>query len=161
LLIAGGPEAYVSPSWYAAKAEHGKVVPTWNYAAVHLIGTLRIHQDGEWLRRAVTELTDVHESGRRNRWHVDDAPERYINAQLNGIVGIEFTVIRVEGKAKFSQNRSEADQLGVIAGLRIDDDASGAPVGTTEVADAMESRRRAVENRPDASLAASDPDDRH
>ena len=118
LLICSGPEAYVSPSWYAAKAEHGKVVPTWNYSAVHLTGTVRVHHDPEWLRRAVTELTGNHEAGRPHPWQVSDAPEAYIAAQLNGIVGIEFTVTSVEGKAKLSQNRSAADQAGVIAGLR-------------------------------------------
>jgi transcriptional regulator len=120
LLIAAGPDAYISPSWYAAKAEHGKVVPTWNYSAVHLTGTVRVHQDSEWLRRAVTDLTDTHEAGREHRWQVTDAPETYIDAQLNGIVGIEFTVTRVEGKAKLSQNRSEADRRGVVVGLRED-----------------------------------------
>jgi transcriptional regulator len=120
LLIIGGPAAYVSPTWYAAKAEHGKVVPTWNYDAVHLTGTVRVHQDSEWLRRAVTELTETHEAGREHPWQVTDAPEPYIAAQLNGIVGIEFTVTRVEGKAKLSQNRSEADRRGVVVGLRED-----------------------------------------
>jgi transcriptional regulator len=133
LLIAGGPEAYISPSWYAAKAEHGKVVPTWNYSAVHLTGTVRIHQDSDWVRRAVTELTETHENGRAHPWHVTDAPEPYIAAQLNGIVGLEFTVTRVEGKAKLSQNRSEADRAGVVAGLRDErlappDDAAAAAV---------------------------------
>lgn len=118
LLIVGGAEAYVSPSWYAAKAEHGKVVPTWNYTAVHLTGTVRVHQDSEWLRSAVTELTNTHEAGREERWQVTDAPEQYIEAQLRGIVGIEVTVTRVEGKAKLSQNRSPADREGVIDGLR-------------------------------------------
>ncbi|SDJ48684.1 negative transcriptional regulator, PaiB family [Frankineae bacterium MT45] len=118
LLIASGPEAYISPSWYAAKAEHGKVVPTWNYSAVHLFGTVRVHHDAQWLRDAVTELTDKDETGREHPWQVTDAPEAYIAAQLNGILGIEFTVTHVEGKAKLSQNRSEADQDGVIAGLR-------------------------------------------
>jgi transcriptional regulator len=120
LLITGGAEAYISPSWYAAKAEHGKVVPTWNYSAVHLTGTVRVHHDNEWLRRAVTDLTNAHEAGREHRWQVSDAPDTYIDGQLNGIVGIEFTVTRVEGKAKLSQNRSEADRRGVVAGLRAD-----------------------------------------
>src|SRR5690348_2178259 len=120
LLIIGGADAYISPSWYAAKAEHGKVVPTWNYSAVHLSGTINVHHDSDWLRGAVTALTDTHEGGREHRWQVSDAPQTYIDAQLNGIVGVEFTVTRVEGKAKLSQNRSEADQAGVIAGLRGD-----------------------------------------
>jgi transcriptional regulator len=138
LLIAGGPEAYISPTWYAAKAEHGKVVPTWNYSAVHLTGTVRVHHDPEWIRRAVTELTDTHEAGRDHRWHVTDAPEPYIQAQLNGIVGIEFAVRRVEGKAKLSQNRSAADRTGVIAGLRADRLEPHDAAGAAAVADAME-----------------------
>ena len=120
LLIISGPEAYISPSWYAAKAEHGKVVPTWNYSSVHLTGTVRVHQELEWLRDAVTNLTETHETTREHPWHVTDAPEPYIEAKLNGIVGVEFTVTRIEGKAKLSQNRSQADQTGVIAGLHAD-----------------------------------------
>lgn len=117
LLICTGPDAYISPSWYAAKAEHGRVVPTWNYTAVHLSGPVRVHTDREWLRDAVTELTDLHEGGRADRWRVTDAPEEYVHGQLGGIVGIELTVTKVEGKAKLSQNRSEADRRGAIAGL--------------------------------------------
>ena len=117
LLIVPGPDAYVSPSWYAAKAEHGKVVPTWNYSAVHLTGTVTTHHDQEWLRAAVTELTDTHESGRLHPWQVADAPETYVDGQLRGIIGLEFRVTRVEGKAKLSQNRSAADRRGVVAGL--------------------------------------------
>jgi transcriptional regulator len=138
LLIAAGPDAYISPSWYAAKAEHGKVVPTWNYSAVHLTGTVRVHQDSEWLRRAVTDLTDTHEAGREHRWQVTDAPETYIDAQLNGIVGIEFTVTRVEGKAKLSQNRSRADQAGVIEGLRADRLHPHAAAAAATMADAIQ-----------------------
>jgi transcriptional regulator len=117
LLICSGPEAYISPSWYAAKTEHGKVVPTWNYSAVHLSGTVHVHEDRDWLRDVVTRLTGVHEDVRREPWHVGDAPEQYIEGQLGGIVGLEITVTRVEGKAKLSQNRSEADRRGVVAGL--------------------------------------------
>lgn len=118
LLIAAGPEAYVSPSWYPSKAEHGRVVPTWNYLAVHLTGTVRVHDDSAWILDAVTRLTNHHEGGRHNRWHVADAPDDFIEAQLKAIVGIEIHVDRVEAKAKLSQNRPEADQIGVIAGLR-------------------------------------------
>jgi transcriptional regulator len=138
LLIAGGPDAYISPSWYAAKAEHGKVVPTWNYTAVHLTGTVRVHQDSDWLRHAVTALTEAHETRRDSPWQVTDAPEQYIAAQLNGIVGVEFTVTRVEGKAKLSQNRSEADQAGVITGLRADRLDRRDAVAAAAVADGME-----------------------
>jgi transcriptional regulator len=118
LVICSGPDAYISPSWYAAKQEHGRVVPTWNYTAVQLSGRVRTHQDPEWLRSVVTELTETHEALLPHPWQVTDAPDAFIDAQLNGIVGIELTVERFEGKAKLSQNRSEADRLGVIAGLR-------------------------------------------
>lgn len=118
LLIVTGPDAYVSPNWYASKAEHGKVVPTWNYTAVQLSGTARVHHDPEWLRAAVTDLTDVHESGLDRSWQVTDAPAAYVDGQLRGIVGVEFAVRTVHGKAKLSQNRSEADRLGVVGGLR-------------------------------------------
>ena len=133
LLIVTGPDAYISPTWYAAKAEHGKVVPTWNYGAVHLTGFARVHEDTEWLRAAVTDLTDHHEE-RRNRppWQVTDAPAPYIEGQLRGIVGIELAVTGVEGKAKLSQNRSTADREGVIEGLR-----GEGRVGDQGVADAM------------------------
>jgi transcriptional regulator len=137
LLIVPGPEAYISPSWYAAKVEHGKVVPTWNYTAVHLGGTVRVHEETEWLRAAVTELTEVHERGREHPWQVTDAPAAYVDGQLHGIVGLEITVDQVEGKAKLSQNRSEADQSGVVDGLEAE---SGA--GAHEIARAMTSARR-------------------
>jgi transcriptional regulator len=118
LLICTGDQAYISPSWYAAKAEHGRVVPTWNYSAVHLTGTAQVHDDPGWVRAAVERLTEAHEGTRAQPWQVADAPEPYIAGQLKGIVGIEVTVQRVEGKAKLSQNRSSADRAGVIAGLR-------------------------------------------
>jgi transcriptional regulator len=118
LVIVGGPEAYVSPSWYAAKAEHGKVVPTWNYSAVHLTGVARVRDDPGWVRMAVEELTKEHEQDREQSWHVTDAPNSYIDGQLRGIVGVELMLTRVEGKAKLSQNRSRADREGVVTGLR-------------------------------------------
>jgi transcriptional regulator len=121
LLIVTGPDAYVSPSWYATKAEHGKVVPTWNYSAVHLTGPARVHEDPEWLRMAVEMLTEEHESEREDRWKVTDAPSPYVEGQLRGIVGVEVTVTKVEGKAKLSQNRSRGDRQGVVVGLRQSD----------------------------------------
>lgn len=131
LAIVGGPQAYISPSWYAAKAEHGRVVPTWNYSAVHLTGTVRVHDDPAWVREAVTSLTDHHEGRRERPWAVTDAPETYVDKNLKAIVGLELTVERVEAKAKLSQNRSDADRAGVVAGLR----AEG---GDPAVADAMD-----------------------
>lgn len=112
-----GPDAYISPNWYPAKKEHGKAVPTWNYAVIHAVGQLVIHDDADWLREAVTRLTDRHEGGRSDGWKVSDAPEDFVKAQLRGIVGVELVLTGIEGKAKLSQNRNEADRAGVIAGL--------------------------------------------
>ena len=130
LAIIAGPQAYISPTWYAAKVEHGRVVPTWNYSSVHLTGTIRVHDDPEWVRRAVTDLTDRHEQPRAEPWAVTDAPETYVDKNLKAIVGLEMTVTRVEAKAKLSQNRSDADQSGVVAGLAADgaDPAAGPPL---------------------------------
>jgi transcriptional regulator len=133
LLICEGPQAYISPSWYAAKYEHGKVVPTWNYHAVHLSGTVRVHHEPEWLHQAVERLTVRHEHSRAQPWQLGDAPEAYVRGQLAGIVGLEITVARVEAKAKLSQNRSAADRRGVVDGLR-DEHRPGASL----IADAME-----------------------
>jgi transcriptional regulator len=133
LLIVTGPEAYISPSWYASKADHGRVVPTWNYLAVHITGTVRVHHDSDWLLTAVTDLTDRHEADRADRWHVTDAPSDHITSQLKAIVGIEMQIERVEGKAKLSQNRSEPDRQGVIEGLRHEPDVRSG----TAVAEAM------------------------
>ncbi|MCU1688097.1 MAG: transcriptional regulator [Jatrophihabitantaceae bacterium] len=117
LAIFAGVDAYVSPGLYASKAEHGRVVPTWNYEVLHVHGALIAHDDVDWLRAQVQRLTDRHEAGRAQPWRVTDAPERFVAGQLRAIVGLELSVARVEGKAKLSQNRPEADQLGVIVGL--------------------------------------------
>src|SRR5215216_1121596 len=98
-----GPHAYVSPSWYASKREHGKVVPTWNYVAVHAYGPVEFFDDTTRLYDIVTRLTDLHEGPRAERWHVTDAPERFIQAQLRGIVGLCMPITRIEGKRKMSQ----------------------------------------------------------
>jgi transcriptional regulator len=118
LAIVTGPEAYVSPSWYESKARHGRVVPTWNYEAVHLTGPVAFHRDPQWLRGVVTRLTQRHEASREHPWAVSDAPPDYVDGQLRAIVGVELTVRSVEAKRKLSQNRSELDQAGVVAGLR-------------------------------------------
>ena len=117
VVVFQGPQAYITPSWYPAKQEHGKVVPTWNYAVVHAHGIPRVIDDPEWLRRHVAELTGVHESEREVPWQVSDAPSNYIDAMLKAIVGIEIPIARLLGKWKASQNRSIPDRLGVIAGL--------------------------------------------
>jgi transcriptional regulator len=117
MVIAHGPEAYVSPSWYAAKREHGRVVPTWNYLTAHVYGELVVHDDVAWLRDLVTRLTERHEAGQPHPWAVTDAPAAYIDGQLRAIVGVELRITRIQAKAKLSQNRSAADRAGVIAGL--------------------------------------------
>ena len=117
LLVCTGPQAYVHPGWYAAKAEHGKVVPTWNYSSVHLAGRARIVEETAWLRDAVERLTDRHEAGFADRWRVSDPPSTYLEGMLKAIVGVELRVERVEAKAKLSQNRSLDDRRGVIEGL--------------------------------------------
>jgi transcriptional regulator len=140
LAVVAGPEAYVSPAWYATKAEHGKVVPTWNYSAVHFTGRVSVEHDPEWLHEAVSSLSDLHESRREaagyEGWSVDDAPEKYVAGQLRAIVGIHFVVEKVEGKAKLSQNRSDADREGVVAGLRSEVGPAGVR-GEAQVADRM------------------------
>jgi transcriptional regulator len=118
MVIAHGPDAYISPSWYAAKREHGRVVPTWNYLTAHIHGRLVIHDDVGWLENLVRRLTARHEAERSEPWSVDDAPREYTESQLRAIVGIELRISRVEAKAKLGQNRSSADIDGVIEGLR-------------------------------------------
>ncbi|QCO98942.1 FMN-binding negative transcriptional regulator [Arthrobacter sp. 24S4-2] len=117
LMIIQGADAYISASWYASKAEHGRVVPTWNYSTAHVYGNLVIHDDPAWLAGQVRRLTDVNEAGFDHPWSVDDAPERYISGQLRAIVGLELVITRIEAKAKLSQNRPDADIDGVVAGL--------------------------------------------
>ncbi len=117
LAIFMGPDAYITPSWYASKREHGKVVPTWNYAAVHAYGPVEFFEDETRLHQAVSRLTNLHEAARQQPWAVTDAPDSFIKSQLKGIVGMRLTITRIEGKQKMSQNRPEADRQGVAAGL--------------------------------------------
>lgn len=117
LAIFQGPDAYISPNWYPSKAVHGKAVPTWNYAVVQAKGLLTVIEDAAWLRRLLADLTSFHEASQPQPWHVDDAPADFIAAQLQAVVGIELAVQSLSGKAKMSQNRPDADRLGVIAGL--------------------------------------------
>jgi transcriptional regulator len=136
LLVVSGADAYVSPGWYASKQEHGRVVPTWNYSEVQLRGTVTVHDDPEWVLDVVTRLTDRHERNREMPWAVTDAPPAYVRGQLRAIVGVELVVEEtraVEGKAKLSQNRSDADRRGVIDGMR----AEGNPTAY-RVAEEME-----------------------
>lgn len=117
LAIFQGPHHYISPGWYPTKKEHGKAVPTWNYAVVHAHGPMKIIEDRDWLFEMVDSLTTHHEAGQKQPWAVNDAPEDYLNAMLKAIVGLEIPISRLEGKWKVSQNRSEADREGVIQGL--------------------------------------------
>lgn len=125
LVVFQGADTYVTPSWYETKRETGKVVPTWNYATVHCWGRPTVIEDAGWLRRQIGALTDHKESGRAAPWAVEDAPEPYVQSQIKGIVGLEIPVARSEGKWKVSQNRPEADRVGVVEGLRESDAASG------------------------------------
>ena len=118
LAIVLGPDAYVSPSWYPTKRETGRVVPTWNYVAVHVHGVIRFFHDHGRLRDVVARLTDRNERDRPHPWKVSDAPPEYVDAMLEGIVGVELAITRIEGKWKASQNRSEADRRGVEGELR-------------------------------------------
>jgi transcriptional regulator len=118
LVVFQGPDAYVTPSWYAAKKEHGKVVPTWNYAMVQVRGPVTVHEEPEWLLPQITALTDTHESTRAEPWAVSDAPERFVDMQMRAIVGIEIAIEDIRGKWKVSQNRSAADQSGVAKGMQ-------------------------------------------
>jgi len=120
LVVFQGPDGYITPSYYAAKREHGKVVPTWNYEAVHAYGTLQTFDDPDRLLQVVTRLTEWYESRRDAPWAVSDAPANFVQGMLRGIVGIALPITRLEGKLKMSQNRPAADQAGVVEGLRRD-----------------------------------------
>ncbi|WP_223434117.1 MULTISPECIES: FMN-binding negative transcriptional regulator [unclassified Pseudomonas] len=117
LVIFAGADAYISPGFYPSKAEHGKVVPTWNYVAVHAYGTAEVFTDADRLLNLVSTLTDRHEAGRDQPWKVADAPADYIDGMLKAIVGFALPIQRLEGKRKLSQNRSTADIAGVREGL--------------------------------------------
>lgn len=117
LAVFSGPNAYISPGWYPAKAEHGKVVPTWNYIAVHARGPVELIEEPERLLQIVSRLSDQHENGRERPWAVSDAPREYLDSMLRAIVGFALPIRRLEGKWKLGQNRSAADQQGVRDGL--------------------------------------------
>lgn len=117
LVIFQGAQSYITPSWYASKAEHGRVVPTWNYAVVQVWGRPRVIDDPAWLRVQIDELTRSQEEARPKPWHVADAPDAFIESQVKGIVGLEIPIARIEGKWKVSQNRPMADREGVVTGL--------------------------------------------
>lgn len=118
LAIFHGPQAYVTPSWYPSKREHGKAVPTWNYVVVHARGRLRVIDDATWLRRQLEALVAEHEAGFAEPWQIADAPPDYIDKMLTAIVGIEIVITSLVGKWKISQNQPAANRAGVVAGLR-------------------------------------------
>ena len=117
LAVFQGPDAYVSPSWYATKAETGRVVPTWNYLAVHAAGKARVIEDAHWLRQHLHQLTDQHEASMESPWSVDDAPEDFTTGLVKAIVGVEIEIETLTGKLKASQNQPERNRAGVKAGL--------------------------------------------
>jgi transcriptional regulator len=117
LAIFSGPQHYITPNWYPEKQETAKVVPTWNYVVVHAYGYLKVIEDGEWLMTHLASLTNIHEADSPVPWKIGDAPADYIAALTKGIVGLEMTIERLEGKWKVSQNRSEQDRDGVAKGL--------------------------------------------
>ena len=117
MAIFSGPQAYITPSWYATKVETHKVVPTWNYVAIHAYGRVEFFDDADRLLDVVARLTDLHEKPRSERWAVSDAPVEFIQSQLKGIIGVRMPITRIDGKRKMSQNRNAADRAGVAAGL--------------------------------------------
>ncbi len=118
LVVFHGPETYITPSWYASKKEHGRVVPTWDYVVVQVRGAPRLIDDPIWIRAQIDALTSSQEGKRAVPWKVSDAPEKYISGLLNAIIGIEIPIRAIEGKWKVSQNRPPEDREGVMAGLR-------------------------------------------
>jgi transcriptional regulator len=136
LVLFTGADSYVTPSMYASKARHGKVVPTWNYVAVHAHGTLRFVREPDALRVHLARLTARHETSRRQPWSITDAPADYIEKQLGAIIGVEIEIARLEGKWKMSQNRPAEDVDGVIEGLSASDDPR-----EREVAEIVRERR--------------------
>ena len=120
LFISTINEAYISPTWYASKELHHKVVPTWDYMTLHAYGRLEIHEDLDWLRAQVSALSDRFEAGREKPWSLAEAPEDYVAGQLRAIVGVELHISRIEVSFKMSQNKKEGDLDGVIAGLTAD-----------------------------------------
>ena len=140
LVIVRGADTYISPAWYQSTAEHGRVVPTWNYITAHVYGRLIVHDDPVWVEALVRRLTAKHEDGREHPWSVDDAPPAFIAGQLRAIVGLELAITRIEAKAKASQNRPQADIDGVITNLRA--------AGLDRNADDVERSRPAPPDRP-------------
>jgi transcriptional regulator len=130
-----GPDAYISPSWYETRRQTGRVVPTWNYIAVHAYGRIAFFAEPERLLDVVRRLTERHEGGRAAPWAVEDAPDDFIRAQLKGIVGFRLAITRLEGKWKLGQNRSPADRAGTVQGLAQEDAAGTASIAALMAGD--------------------------
>lgn len=122
LLIFNGPDAYISPSAYPSKKEHGRVVPTWNYVAVHVRGTLRFVKESDWIRSALAQLTQTQESEQSQPWSINDAPDQYSKRLINAVVGLEIRISSIMGQWKLSQNKSSEDRAGVIQFLEGQDE---------------------------------------
>lgn len=142
LVIFAGPEAYVHPGWYPSKREHGRVVPTWNYVAVHATGALRLLDDPAWLLAHLATLTARHEAAQAHPWSLDDAPPGFVERLVHETVGLEIEITRLEGKWKLSQNRPAADIDGVVAGL-----GAASASGARAVAALVDARRPASKRR--------------
>ncbi len=140
LAIFQGPQAYVSPSWYETKRQHGRVVPTWNYIAVHAHGPVSVVEDQAWLLSHLAELTDANEGGRDQPWAVSDAPAEFVVTLTRAIVGLRLQVARLEGAWKLIQHRPEGDRLGAAAGLSASPRAGDRAVG--RIMQELEAARR-------------------
>ncbi len=123
LFVFQGPNAYISPSWFPSKLLHGRVVPSWNYIAIHAAGLLKTHHEPDWLLSHLEQLSHSQENQREHPWALSDAPKEYIDALAGNVVGIEFEITRLTGKWKLSQNRPVGDQAGVIEGLKTENEA--------------------------------------
>lgn len=130
LVIFQGANRYISPGWYPSKAEHGKVVPTWNYVVAHARGNINWFHDLAWLRNFLETITNIHEGNHPTPWHVSDAPQEFVERQLGAIVGFEVPISHLTGKWKLSQNRSETDRAGVISALESQSERSTQAMAT-------------------------------
>ena len=143
-----GPSAYITPSWYPGKHQHGKVVPTWNYVTVHAHGMARAMEDTCWILDVLNRLTDTQESQRTEPWKVSDAPSAYIDKMLRAVVGIEITIDRVEGRLKVSQDEDEQDRRGTVEGLQHSTDASTQVLASLVLGELEESTKGNLGNGP-------------
>lgn len=128
LVLFHGPDTYITPSYYPSKAVNGRAVPTWNYVAVHIQGSIRFVDDAKWCLQAVSHLSNMMETSRTQPWSIDDAPEDYLNQLIQAVIGLEITLDACTLKAKVSRNQTTENRQGVIDGLRTDSTSSHAQV---------------------------------